>query len=181
MYCRLPLKLPTAHVIWCLGLSFKMNKSFVMYDYFSSSHALPVQMYCPPLTQIDPSSEAAIQQHDTVDQSTALCIYIDGSGVDGHVGAAAVAPLLQSDNFNCNRTEFMGKSSTSTVYAAELQAFVLPCSIALDAFATPNTWSRCVIFTDSQAALQAIAGPRCSSGQDLLLRAIQAIDVVAPR
>ena len=70
----------------------------------------------------------------------------------------------------------MGKSSTSTVYAAELQALILACKIALDASGIPNPRNKCVIFTDSQAALQAIASPQCSSGQDFLFRAIRAVD-----
>lgn len=132
--------------------------------------------WIPPTTRIDSSPEAAIQQHDAVNQSTALCIYTDGSRTNGHVGAAAVAPSLSSDINACRRTEYMGESTTSTVYAAKLQAPILACESVLDTFAIPNSWSRCVIFTDSQTTIQVTTSPQCFSGQDFLLPAIRAVD-----
>lgn len=139
-------------------------------------HGVP-PWWIPPFTQIDPSPEVAIQRHDDIDHGTALCIYTDGSSSGGHIGAAAIAFPSQPDTVpSRQRTEFMGTSLASTVYAAELQAFGLACKIAINAFAMPNTWDKCVIFTDSQAALQAIASPQCSSGQHFLLKAVQAID-----
>jgi hypothetical protein len=39
----------------------------------------------------------------------------------GHVDATAIVPTLQLRDCYAKRTEFMGKSTTFTVYAAELE------------------------------------------------------------
>jgi hypothetical protein len=100
-------------------------------------HVVP-PWWIPPFTCIEESPEATSRRM--------LCIYIDGSGIDGHVGAAAVAPMLQLRNVCTKRMEYMGTSTTSTVYAAELRGF----QIVLDVHATTNTPSKCTVFTDNQ-------------------------------
>ncbi len=97
--------------------------------------------------------------------------------MNGHIGAAAVAPsLLSDDPSSFKRTQYMGQASASTVYAAEIRAITMACHIALEFYTKTNTTSTCIVFTDSQAALQAMASPKCSSGQHTLIEAIRALD-----
>ncbi len=142
-------------------------------------HVVP-PWWTPPFTQIDKSPEDAIKRHDATD-SRALRVYTDGSGIDGHVGAAAVVLNMPVADVMAKRTEYMGTTTTSTVYAAELRGIELAFRIVLDIQAKTNTAGKCVIFTDNQAAIQAMANPKSPSGQYILTEAIRALDQLRDR
>ncbi|KAJ6032617.1 hypothetical protein N7540_003349 [Penicillium herquei] len=92
------------------------------------------------------------------------CVFFtDGSGYEGHIGAAVVIPT----ELDSNLKRHLSKSDQSTVYLAELSGIEL----ALESFlARLQTYParQLVIFVDSQAAIQAVQNPKRPSGQFIL-------------
>lgn len=86
--------------------------------------------------------------------------FTDGSGYEGMIGAAAVAPR---EAFFQRR--HLGTSAQATVYIAELSGI----EMALEKFRSqPQPRGELVIFSDSQAAIQAVMNPKRPSGQHVL-------------
>lgn len=128
-----------------------------------------------PTIHIDSNEDDAIRRHDvnTLCQDRGvLDIYTDGSGIEGSVGAAAVAPAKGT-----GRMTYMGTEDTSTVYAAELQGIAMATGMARGAKETtdPDLWA-VNIYTDNQAAIRSAAKPGAQSGQYLLQRIAKGVD-----
>lgn len=112
----------------------------------------------PVPTSIAPNDNEAVAEHNRK-ANHSLCIYTDGSGLDGQVGAAMVVPCL-----NIKRGKYMGPETAATVYTAELTGLVL----AMEEIRRFNEPQRITIFTDNQAAIQAVGRPTCHSGQGIV-------------
>ena len=65
---------------------------------------------------------------------------------------------------------YLGKENAATVYAAKLAGILMGLDLAMK-FNQRNV----AVFTDNQAALQALESPRRQSGQFILIRIIQAL------
>ena len=120
-------------------------------------------------SEVNGDKKAAKAKHDTTthEQST-LCIYTDGLGIDGHVGAAAVCPKISQ-----TRHQYLGSEEEHNVYTAEATAFELATDIARN---SPPSFTKCVIYADSQAAIKGLNNPNKQSGQGVLISAIHKIE-----
>ncbi|RYO78316.1 hypothetical protein DL764_010130 [Monosporascus ibericus] len=118
-----------------------------------------------PTIHIAKDTETAEKEHqkDLESGRNNLRIYTDGSGIDGHVGAAAACPALRQ-----SKKTYMGKASVSTVYAAELQGIILALQIAQEDRGRGNTREKTILYTDNQAAIRSSAKPKGKPGAYLL-------------
>ncbi|KAJ5186134.1 hypothetical protein N7491_005997 [Penicillium cf. griseofulvum] len=125
------------------------------------------------------NQEAAIKTHDSIYEDTACdgrnrttMIFTDGSGFAGHIGASTAT--LQ-DRVTSQR-RYLGKDSQSTVYAAELSGIEMALAETREGNTKTDlnnghlTAREVIIFSDSQAAIQAVQNPQRPSGQYVLAR-----------
>ncbi|KAF3399979.1 hypothetical protein F1880_008432 [Penicillium rolfsii] len=69
--------------------------------------------WIPPFVRINESAVEAIKEHDAIEPGT-LCVYTDGSGINGHVGAAAVTRAPHANGPWTKRTQYMDSLRTLT-------------------------------------------------------------------
>ena len=160
-------KNPSAFWVWnglCNGC-LKVN-------YDAALATSKVAWWSPPYeTEIQGDKKSAKLKHNTThyDENT-LTIYTDGSGIEGHVGAAAYSPKTSQ-----TRQQYLGSDEEHNIYSAEVTAFELAAGIALD---SPLSYAKCVIYADSQSAIQGINNPNKQSGQRILISAIQKLETL---
>ncbi|KAJ6614991.1 ribonuclease H-like domain-containing protein, partial [Mycena sp. CBHHK59/15] len=91
-----------------------------------------------------------------------LCVYTEGSGFEGGVGAAAVA--WNGNGEGTHRTKHLGAEHEHTVFESEVVGAIL----ALDIIKGTPRLTEVDIFTDCQPAIIALASPHPQPGQYLL-------------
>lgn len=126
------------------------------------------------MVRINRSAETAITAHNKeVLQPNTIALYTDGSGIESCVGTAAVAPAWKVES-----TAYMGKSTTSTVYAAELCGIQLALGICSEHFARhkDHKYKQICIYTDNQAAIQRVSNPRASTAAYIVHEIIKLVD-----
>jgi len=106
--------------------------------------------------------EAAKNHQERLQQITTddLTIYTDGSGYNGHIGAAIYSPTTETV-----KEKYVGMEETHNVYAAELTAIQMATILFEEKI---NEYRKAYIFTDNQAAIQAIGSPKHQSGQYII-------------
>src|SRR5271168_5614349 len=109
---------------------------------------------------LENSKKDAKLHHDKAahDQDT-ICIYTDGSGIEGQIGAAAYCPMLEE-----TKRQYLGLETLFNVFVAEVSAMTLATEIVQMA----EKRNKCIIYADSQAAIKAIAKPAKQSGQGII-------------
>ncbi|KAJ6003542.1 hypothetical protein N7522_006234 [Penicillium canescens] len=124
-------------------------------------------------------SEAALATHESIlrnkrtQEGRTSLIYTDGSGYEGHIGAASVN-IHDGDTVISDRRH-LGTESQSTVYAAELSGIEMALARTISDNKAKvvngtkcNTAREVIILPDSRAAIQAVLNPRRPSGQYML-------------
>jgi ribonuclease HI len=77
---------------------------------------------------------------------------------------------------NYTRKAYMGDSTTSTVYAAELQGIRLALKIALDDWKKGSRRKKLIIYTDNQAAIRTVGRPSGRSRAYITADIVRLID-----
>jgi hypothetical protein len=97
------------------------------------------------------TKDQAEEQHhkaaeNNANNSDLLDIYTYGSGIEGHVGAAAYALKTQTE-----RHQYLGSDKMANVFTAELLAIKVAIGILGE-----HAHFQCSIYADSQAAIKAL-------------------------
>ncbi|KAF7372611.1 hypothetical protein MVEN_00124100 [Mycena venus] len=113
-------------------------------------------------TSIAPDKDAAHAEMDRIVARGGVCIFTDGSGFEGGVGAAAVA--MKNGAVGEQRQKHLGTESEHTIFESEVCGAIL----ALDIIAGMPRLTDVDVFIDCQPAIAALASPKSQPGQYLL-------------
>ena len=118
--------------------------------------------------QVSAGKDEAKKLHDSLcNKPGTEDIYTDGSGIEGKIGAAAYqAEINQASLLH------LGRADQYNVFAAELAAMCLSATTVQESN-EHLVWN---VFTDSQAAIQAVNRPHRQSGQSIIKEFLDTID-----
>ena len=119
--------------------------------------------------QVSATKDEAKKLHEElVKKADVQAIYTDGSGIEGKVGAA----MYHAATGNA-RLQHLGTQAQYNVFAAELTAMCLSAA-ELQKNDQHHAWN---LYTDSQAAIQAVDKPLRQSGQSIIKEFLDTIDM----
>jgi ribonuclease HI len=149
----------------CLNVSTEIIQPYIVPPWW-----IPVATCIIPRTKEDAKSfhENLINLHQN--NVSHACIYTDGSGNQGNIGAAAYSPTTHLTTF-----KKLGKDTEFNVYAGELYGIILALRLCLNYLPTVTSLT---IFIDNQAAISAFSNPFSQSGQTLLVEALDLIQTL---
>ena len=130
--------------------------------------------WIPPIqVRIEPTKEKAKDLHDSIiathtNETQSMHIYTDGSGINGHVGAAAYSPTTSD-----TQQQYLGPETTHNVFAGELTAMKLATDMV---GRNKERYTYIVIYIDSQAAIKAVIKPGKQSGQRIICEILDSIE-----
>jgi ribonuclease HI len=113
-------------------------------------------------TSTAPDKDAARSEMDRIVAKGGFCVFTDGSGYEGGVGAAAVA--MKNGVVGEHRQKYLGTDGEHTVFESEVCGAIL----ALDIIAGTPRLTEADVFIDCQPAIAALASPKAQPGQYLL-------------
>ena len=129
-----------------------------------------------PQIHIDDTDEARSRCEQAQHNEDAIAIYTDGSSVNGHVGAAAVRSAAER-----SKSTYMGSTSTTTGYLAELQGINLALSMAQEDTEGSPRVRQVAIWSDSQAAIRSLGRSEGRSGAYLLKQIVKRVQSLRKR
>lgn len=118
--------------------------------------------------QISVTKDEAKNLHNTLHKPDVEEIYTDGSAIEGKVGAATYRAQTNQTN-----PVHLGSNDQYNVFAAELAAMCLSAATIQESNEHITSWN---IYTDSQAAIQAVERPHRQSGQSIIKEFLDTID-----
>ncbi|KAJ7838838.1 hypothetical protein B0H13DRAFT_1650513 [Mycena leptocephala] len=138
---------------------------------FEKIHPFPIPpSWTTPFTyDIAPTKDEALKRALIREREHDLCLYSDGSGIDGHIGAASITDQ-RGDSLS--RRLHLGSAHDHTVFESE----VAGATFALSSVPSLPHIKHIFLGVDNQSAIRALRHPRQQPGQYLLLEFLAELD-----